>query len=89
MFLCKLNPVTAVEEQAPGPSMRDLPPQADHVLVDLFSSVAAGGALQVEPPHTQCLLPKPHSCTSSQHLLATVTPSALATQSTGDSCPVA
>ena len=26
------------------------PPQADHVLVDLFSSVAARGALQVEPP---------------------------------------
>ena len=32
------------------------PPQADHVLVDLFSSVVAGGALWAETPHTEKLL---------------------------------
>ena len=34
------------------------PPQADHVLVDLFSSVADGGALWAEPPQYSTFHPK-------------------------------
>ena len=41
-----------IEEQAPGPSpLATFPPQADHVLVDLFSSMAdRGGPEGGAPP---------------------------------------
>ena len=47
----KLNPIKSHEEQVPGPSFRDWPP-FPHVLVDLFSPVAAWGALWAKPPPT-------------------------------------
>ena len=43
-------PCTPIEKEAQGPSpLRDwptFPPQADHVLLDSFSSLVAGRALQ-------------------------------------------
>ena len=58
VFLFKLNPIKSCwgtgswlfsfERSA------TFPPQADHVLVDLFSSVAARGASWAEPPHNFC-----------------------------------
>ena len=55
VFLCKLNPIKARWGKGSRPFSSErsatFPPRADHVLVDLFSSVAArGGALRVEPP---------------------------------------
>ena len=48
-----------MEEKALGPSPLRLatsPPQADHVLVDLFSSVADGGLCGKAPPHLETVL---------------------------------
>ena len=47
VFLCKLNPIQAHwgtgSWSFPFERSATFPPQADHVLVDLFSSVVAGG----------------------------------------------
>ena len=54
VFLCKMNPIKGHWGKGSWPFSFERsaasPPQADHVLVDLFSSVVAGGALQAEPP---------------------------------------
>ena len=44
------------------------PPQADHVLVDLFSTMVARGALWVEPPHNPYSLTLLHHYTITEHL---------------------
>ena len=60
VFLCKLHPIKAHWGKGSWPFSFErsatFPPQADHVLVDLFSSVVAGrgwgwGALGAEPPN--------------------------------------
>ena len=51
----QINPVKARWGTGSWPfsfeSSATFPPQADQVLVNLFSSLGAGGALQAEPPH--------------------------------------
>ena len=60
VFLWKINLIKAHWETGSWPFSSErfatFPPQADHVLVDLFSSAADGGTLQTTPPH-----PLPHS----------------------------
>ena len=55
VFLCKLNPVKAHWRTGSWSFSFErsatFPPQADHVLVDLFSSEADGGALWAKLPH--------------------------------------
>ena len=54
VFLWKMNPIKAHWGKGSWPfsfeSSATFLPQADHVLVDLFSSVVARGALRAEPP---------------------------------------
>ena len=62
VFLCKLNPIKAHWGKGSWPfsfeRLATFPPQADHVLVDLFSSMVAGrgGPCKWSPPHSsgQC-----------------------------------
>ena len=60
VFLCKLNPIKAHWGKSSWPFSFErsatFPCQADHVLVDLFSSLVAGGALWAEPPQSRCAL---------------------------------
>ena len=60
VFLCKLNPIKTHWETDSWTFSSErsatYPPQADHVLVDVFSSVVARGALQAEPPHKLSVL---------------------------------
>ena len=61
VFLCKFNPIKAHWETGLRPFSERLatfPPQADHVLVDLFSSVVAGGVLKAEPPQLFVIIKK-------------------------------
>ena len=56
IFLCKLNPIKAHWGTGSRPfsskRLAAFPPQADHVLVDLFSSTAAQGPLLKRPRET-------------------------------------
>ena len=62
VFLCKLNPLKAHWGKDVWPFSYErwatFPPQADDVLVDLFSSVAGwgggGGCPEVRAPHREC-----------------------------------
>ena len=60
VFLRKLNPIKAHWGKGSWPFSFErwatFPPQADHVLVDLFSSVVDRGTLWMEPLHNKTLL---------------------------------
>ena len=53
VFLCKLNPIKAHWGKGywsfPFERSATFPPQADHVLVDLFSSMVDGGSMSKAP----------------------------------------
>ena len=55
VLLCKLNPIKAHWGKDSWPfsfeKLTTFPPQADHVLVDLYSSAADGGAQWAKLPH--------------------------------------